>query len=129
MSLPAIAVVAEDLIWASRIVEAVGQAGARPVRISTTAALDELLAGGGPEGEPLAGAVVDLFARRVDAAGAIGRLVGSGVAVIAVAEHDDAAARAAARAAGAERVFSYNRFHREGGSLVRDWIDRRGERR
>ncbi len=126
MSLPAVAVVAEDLIWASRIVEAVRQADARPVRISTGAALDELLAGGGQDGDPLAGAVVDLFARRVDAAAAIGRLAGAGLPVIAVAEHDDAAARAAARAAGAERVYSYNRFHREGGTIVRDWLQRRG---
>lgn len=42
--------------------------------------------------------------------------------VIAVAQHDDQLTRKRALKAGAKRVFSYDKFFREGTHLVDDWL-------
>ena len=132
---------AEDLIWASRLIEAVRRAGATPVRLSSAqqlaialdaAALDEPT----PDHQErdvtapprVVGAIVDLFARRMDATAAIGRIAGARLPVIAVAEHDDLETRKRALDAGAQRVFSYNKFFTDGPRLVDAWLAAAGGR-
>jgi DNA-binding NarL/FixJ family response regulator len=126
---PAIAVLADDLIWATRLTEAVRRAGATPARVGSAADLAALLdprVGSAPDAGAdrprLRGAIVDLFARRYAGADAIAQLAAAGIPVIAVAEHDDTETRKAALAAGALRVFSYNLFFREGTALVERWL-------
>jgi hypothetical protein len=133
-------VVADDLIWASRLVEAVHRAGAAPVRLGSERDLAIALAASDPV-EPLpdgvdpdqavppravpprpVGAIVDLLGRRYDGVDAIGRLSAARVPVIAVAEHDDLATRKRALGAGARRVFSYAKFFTDGPSLVATWL-------
>ncbi len=126
---------AEDLIWASRLVEAVRRAGAVPVRLSSPRELDVALAAAElaepapdhAEPDPAApprvvGAIVDLFARRADATAAIARIAAARLPVIAVAEHDDRDLRKRALDAGALRVFSYNKFFTDGPRLVEAWL-------
>jgi hypothetical protein len=134
-------VLAEDLIWASRLMEAVRRTGAIPVRLSSDAQLTIALEAAALE-EPLpdhvepdpaapprvVGAIVDLFARRSDAIAAIGRISAARLPVIAVAEHDDLATRKRALEAGAGRVFSYNRFFTDGPRLVDAWLAAAGGR-
>jgi CBS domain-containing protein len=125
-------VLADDLIWGSRLVEAVRRAGAVPVRLATerelaialeAATLAEPGAGGDANAAPApVGAVVDLFARRYEGATAIRRIAEAHLPVIAVAEHDDLAARKRALDAGAKRVFSYAKFFSEGPRLVAEWL-------
>jgi len=132
-------VLADDLIWASRLIDAVRRAGGAPIRIGSERELVEALAAsppaddpadpadpGDPAGRPQpprpVGAIVDLMARRYDGVDAIGRLTGAGLPLIAVAEHDDLATRKRALDAGAQRVFSYNRFFTDGPSLVATWL-------
>ena len=74
------------------------------------------------------GAIVDLFLRRSDAAAAIARISAARLPVIAVAEHDDLETRKRALAAGALRVFSYNRFFTDGPRLVDAWLATTGGR-
>jgi hypothetical protein len=74
-------------------------------------------------GATLGGAIVDLAARRFDAVAAIGRLHASRLPVMAVAQHDDQLTRRRALAAGASRVFSYQKFFTDGTRLVEGWLD------
>jgi DNA-binding response OmpR family regulator len=116
-------VVADDLMWSTRIAEAVRRAGGRPVVLTTEAELAVALEAREVEDQDtLGGAIVDLAGRRFDAATAIARLRGARLPVLAVAQHDDQLTRRRALAAGASRVFSYGRFFSHGTRLVSGWL-------
>lgn len=125
-----VAVVADDLIWASRIVAAVQRAGATPVRmgsdedlaIALEAALAEEPDPSDPDPRRIVGAIVDLFGHRYDGVEAVKHVNAAGLPVIAVAQHDDQETRGLALDAGALRVFSYNKFFEDGPALVRRWL-------
>jgi len=70
----------------------------------------------------LSGAIVDLAGRQFDGVAAIASLRAARLAVIAVAQHDDQLTRRRALAAGASRVFSYNKFFTDGPRLVQAWL-------
>jgi DNA-binding NarL/FixJ family response regulator len=97
-------VVADDLIWASRLDAAVKRAGAQPVRDGGDAV------------------IVDLNGRAYDGIAAVAAAARSGTTVIAVAQHDDNATRRRALAAGARRVFSYNKMFSDGPAVVADLV-------
>lgn len=111
-------VAADDLIWASRLRGAVERAGAVPLGTSSAALMT------GPGGDPPRGAVVDLGLRRQDPIALIKALVAGGVAVIAVGQHEDLPLRKLALAAGAGRVFSYDKVFRDGPDVIRSWLER-----
>ncbi len=125
-----VAVVADDLIWASRIVAAVQRAGATPVRmgsdedlaIALEAVLTEEPDPSDPDPRRIVGAIVDLFGHRYDGVEAVKHVNAAGLPVIAVAQHDDQETRGLALDAGALRVFSYNKFFEDGPALVRRWL-------
>jgi hypothetical protein len=132
-------VLAEDLIWGSRLVEAVRRAGAAPVRLASQRELAVALAAADqaePAGDGTAdvrpprvvGAIVDLFSRLGDATAAVARVHAARLPVIAVAEHDDLETRKRALDAGALRVFSYNKFFADGPRLVGAWLAATEER-
>lgn len=124
------AVVADDLIWASRIVAAVQRAGATAVRMGSDdelalaleAALAEEPDPSDPDPRRIVGAIVDLFGHRYDGVEAVKHVKAAGLPVIAVAQHDDQETRGLALDAGALRVFSYNKFFEDGPTLVRRWL-------
>jgi hypothetical protein len=66
--------------------------------------------------------VVDLTARAYDGIAAIERASAAGLRVLGVAQHDDHATRAAARAAGAERVHAYRALSEQGPTLLAAWL-------
>ena len=133
-------VLADDLIWASRLIEAVRRAGGTPARLGTARDLEVALAAAtmdepvpdwaaDPSAPPrVVGAVVDLFARRYDGVAAVRAIAAVPLPVIAVAEHDDGEVRRAALDAGALRVFSYNKFFTDGPRLVDVWLSPNGGR-
>lgn len=96
--------VADDLIWASRLAAAVERAGARPVRDG---------------GEAV---IVDLSGRGYDGIAAIEAASDGGSTVIAIAQHDDVALRRRALTAGARRVFSYRKMFTDGPQVVADLV-------
>ena len=106
---PRVGVVADDLIWASRLAAAVERAGGGAVTVSRQ---DGLAAAG------VEAVLVDLGARRVDPLAILRAAADAGLPTLAVLQHDDAAGRRQARAAGATRVTSYNAFHQTGPRLV-----------
>ena len=112
-----VVVVADDLIWASRLVAAVERAGHAPVRVASLDALPAALASA--ERPCL---LVDLDGRAYDAIAAIGVARDAGSPVIAVGQHEDVALRKRALAAGAERVYSYGKFHTDGPAIVARWL-------
>ncbi len=110
-------------MWSTRIAEAVRRAGGAAVTLRTDAELAVALEAHELADEAtLAGAIVDVAARRFDAVTAIGRLRASRLPVMAVAQHDDQLTRRRALAAGASRVFSYQKFFSDGPRLVSGWL-------
>lgn len=127
------AVLADDLIWATRLVEAVKRAGGTAIRMSTEAQLataleaDSMAELGPDEADrAVVGVIVDLFGKRFDGIAAVERAAAARKPVIAVAQHDDLITRKRALSAGASRVFSYNKFFTDGPRLVQGWLARGG---
>lgn len=131
-----IAVLADDLIWASRLVAAVERVGARAARLATQEQLETVLAAdaeaepvprgsrGSQAGGPprLLGVIVDLGGRRYDGTAAVARVSAARLKVIAVAQHDDQLVRKRALEAGAQRVFSYAKLFTDGPRVIERWL-------
>jgi DNA-binding NarL/FixJ family response regulator len=118
-----VVVVADDLMWSSRLAEAVRRAGGTPVVLTSDTELAVALeAQDVGETPSLSAAVVDMATRRLDPVRAIERVTAARLPVIAVAQHDDQVTRRRAMAAGASRVFSYNKFFTDGTLLVERWL-------
>ena len=110
-------VLADDLIWATRLVGQLRTLGAAPVRTGTAAAFDAELASGGPTR-----AIIDLTARAYDGIAATGRASTAGLRVLCVGQHDDHVLRKAALAAGAERVYAYRKMFEDGHAALAAWL-------
>ncbi|MGH2466822.1 MAG: hypothetical protein ACRDGL_03715 [Candidatus Limnocylindrales bacterium] len=117
---PRILILADDLIWSSRLAAAAQHAGATVVAARSLAQLEAALA----DESALAGVVVDLGARRYDGVAAVQRAHEAGPSVLAVAQHDDVPLRKRALAAGADRVLSYNKMHADGPAVISRWLRR-----
>lgn len=115
-----VVVLADDLIWATRLAEALTAAGARPQRARRLADLERLLAPSGAVGF----AIVDLTARAYDGVEAVRLASGTGARVVAVGQHQDVALRRAAMAAGAERVYTYRALFEDGPRTLGAWLTR-----
>lgn len=108
-------VLAEDLIWQSRLVDQLRSVGAAPSRAKTGRELDREL-------NCADAMVVDLTARNYDPIASIERVARSGRPVIAVGQHDDLALRKRALAAGASRVYAYRKLFDDGPDTLRAWL-------
>lgn len=120
----AVIVLADDLIWATRLSDTLVAAGARPQRVRR---VEDLVTQLTPvDGSPEAGglAIIDLTARAYDGVEAIRAAAGTGARVVAVGQHDDVALRRAAIAAGAERVFTYRALFEGGPRALAIWLAR-----
>ena len=131
-------VLADDLIWATRLVGQLRTVGASPVRVGSidafAAALALPAAGAGADTDAVADAdvgadaarpghaVVDLTARTYDGLAAVRLAVAAGVRVLCVGQHDDRDIRRAALAAGAERVVAYRALFENGHALLAAWL-------
>lgn len=117
---PTVVVLADDLIWATRLSEAITAAGADPVRVRRLADLVPALSPNGAAAGRLA--IVDLTARAYDGIEAIRTAAGSGARVVAVGQHDDVELRRRALEAGAERVFTYRALFEHGPRILARWL-------
>ncbi len=106
-------VVADDLIWASRLTAAVGLAGAQSTTVRSATQLVARLAE-----QPGAAVIVDLGGRAYDGLEAVRLAAAAGNRVLAVGQHEDLELRRQALAAGARRVFSYNKLFSDGRRVV-----------
>jgi hypothetical protein len=110
-----VAVVADDLIWATRLADGVRAAGAVAVPVRFAGALADALA-------TADGVIVDLTARAYDGLAAVAAAAAAGVPAIAVGQHDDVAQWKAARAAGAGKVYAYRVLFEHGGRELGAWV-------
>lgn len=118
-------VLADDLIWVTRLVGQLRTLGADPVRVGSAAAFEAALADPAPagvEGARPTHAVLDLAARTYDGLAAARFAAASGLHVLCVGQHDDHAQRRAALAAGAERVFAYRKLFEDGHATLAAWL-------
>ena len=113
MTMPVL-IVADDLIWSSRLRAAVDRAGTTSVVVRSA---NELVTGlaGVPAETPV---IVDLNGRAYDGVDAVRAASQAGHTVLAVGQHEDLDLRRAALAAGARRVFSYNKLFSDGPNVV-----------
>ncbi len=110
-----VAIVADDLIWATRLAALVRAAGAEPIVCADTAALVAAL----PRVERV---LVDLTARRHDPLDAVRTAADGARPVLCVGQHDDHDARRAALGAGATRVLAYRKLATDGPETIRRWL-------
>lgn len=110
-----IAILADDLIWASRLDALVRGAGATPLPARSAAALDGLL----PDVDAV---IVDLTARAYDGVAAIAAARAADRPVLAVGQHDDRVLRRQALAAGAGRVHPYRLLFEDGPRKLGAWL-------
>ena len=108
-------VLADDLIWSTRLIEQVRAAGADAAPIRTLSALNQAL--------PAADAViVDLTARAYDGIVAVRRAADAGRRVLAVGQHDDVPLRKRALDAGADKVLAYQKLFNDGPATIAGWL-------
>lgn len=115
MAAPRVIVLADDLIWSTRLVSLLSALGADAVHARDDARFEAALLAGDR-------AVVDLTARAYDGVRAIERATARGLRVIAVAQHDDAPLRRRALESGAERVFAYRKLFDDGERTLGTWL-------
>ena len=113
---PRVVILADDLIWQTRLASVLETLGARVERTRTAAAFDAASAGA-------AFAIVDLTARAYQPIPSIEIASARGLRVLGVGQHDDLAQRKAALDAGAERVFAYRKLFEDGPATLRAWLE------
>ena len=109
------AILADDLIWATRLADLVRGADAVALPVRSAAALEAAL----PDVDRV---VVDLTARAYDGVAAIALAHAAGRPVLAVGQHDDVNLRHRALAAGADRVHPYRRLFEDGHRQLAAWL-------
>ena len=118
-------VLADDLIWATRLVGQLRTLGANPVRVGSAGAFAAAIGGdlpAAPAGGRPARAVVDLTARAYDGIAAVRLAAAAGLRVLCVGQHDDGASRRAALDAGADAVFAYRTLFENGHAKLAAWL-------
>jgi hypothetical protein len=120
-----VVVLADDLIWATRLVGQLRTLGVSPIRVASAdafAAAVGLDLSAGPSGGRPTHALVDLTARAYDGIAAVRLATAAGLRVLCVGQHDDAASRRAALEAGAESVFAYRTLFENGHAKLAAWL-------
>ncbi len=114
-----VVVVADDLIWSSRLRAAVERAGSSALTVQSPDGVTQAL-----ESAPTAAPViVDLNGRTYDGVEVVRVAAASGRAVLAVGQHEDLELRKKALDAGARRVFSYNKLFSDGPAVVTSLLE------
>lgn len=112
-----IVVLADDLIWSTRLAGHVRTAGGQPVTVRTAPAFMAALAEPG-----LGGAIVDLTSLAYDGLASIAAARDAGVPILAVGQHDDHVLRRNALAVGADRVLAYRKLFEDGPATIARWL-------
>jgi DNA-binding response OmpR family regulator len=110
-----ILVLADDLIWSTRLVGHLRAAGLEAVPARSADSFRSGLAG-------VSGAIVDLTSRAYDGLAAIAAARDAGVPVLAVGQHDDHVLRRNALAVGADRVLAYRKLFDDGPATITRWL-------
>jgi DNA-binding response OmpR family regulator len=112
-----VAVLADDLIWSTRLADGLRSAGAEPLVARSLAGFRTHLDDPGVER-----VVVDLTARAYDGIAALEGARAAGRRALAVGQHDDHDLRRRALAAGADRVYAYRKLFEDGPRTLAGWL-------
>jgi phage terminase large subunit-like protein len=118
---PRLLVLADDLIWATRLEGQGRTLGASVQRFTTTQPLIAALAA-----EPATPAdlvAIDATARAYDAEAAVRAVAATGARVLALVQHDDPEGRASLIAAGAARAMPYRALFERGHGILAGLLD------
>jgi DNA-binding response OmpR family regulator len=110
-----VAILADDLIWGTRLAGQVQAAGAEPLPARESASFAVAL-------QTATLAIVDLTSRTYDGVDAVKQATAGGARVLAVGQHDDQELRKRALAAGAERVYAYRKLFEDGPRTLQAWL-------
>jgi DNA-binding response OmpR family regulator len=110
-----VAVLADDLIWSTRLTDALRSVGAEPAPVRSLSGLAATLAS-------VDRVIVDLTARAYDGVAAIETARAARRPVLAVGQHDDHDLRRRALAAGADRVYAYRKLFEDGPRTLAAWL-------
>jgi hypothetical protein len=113
---PSVVILADDVIWATRLWKSVQAAGGLPKGARRVDVLEGLIEAGARL------AIVDLTARGYEPVDAVAAAVAAGARVLAVGQHDDVELRKLAIAAGAERVYAYRKLFEDGPAVLAGWL-------
>lgn len=116
---PRILVLADDLIWSTRLAGLVRGAGAEALLVARLAAFEAGLADADR-------ALIDLTARAYDGLAAVERAAAAGLPVVCVGQHDDHDLRRRALAAGASRAYAYRKLFEDGPATIAAWLHEPG---
>lgn len=115
MNASTVAILADDLIWSTRLVGLVQAAGYRALAVRDLAGLVEALT-------DVEAVIVDLTARAYDGIAATEVAHHSGHPVLCVGQHDDVDLRKRAMEAGATRVVTYRVLFDRGPKTLSTWL-------
>ena len=121
MTAPRLLVLADDLIWATRLEGQGRTLGATVQRFTTTEPLIAALAAN--PATPTDLVAVDATARAYDAEAAVRAVVATGARVLALVQHDDPEGRASLIAAGAVRAMPYRALFERGHAILAGLLD------
>jgi DNA-binding response OmpR family regulator len=114
-----VVVVADDLIWSSRLRAAVERTGSLALTVQSADGVTKALESA-PASAPV---IVDLNGRTYDGVEVVRAAAASGRSVLAVGQHEDLELRKKALDAGARRVFSYNKLFSDGPAVVASLLE------
>jgi hypothetical protein len=121
VSAPRLFVLADDLIWATRIEGQGRTLGALVVRHSTLDGLTAALAGSTAAPHDLV--AIDATSRSYAPADAVARATAAGWRVLALVQHDDPTTRTALITAGAARAMPYRALFERGHAILAEMLD------
>jgi DNA-binding response OmpR family regulator len=112
---PSVAILADDLMWSTRLSRAVSDAGGMPLVIRDLPELAKVLG-------DVSYVIVDLTARAYEGVAAVEIAAHGQNHVLAVGQHDDAELRRRALEAGAEQVYPYRLLFERGPDTLAKWF-------
>jgi hypothetical protein len=118
---PRLLVLADDLIWATRLEGQGRTLGADVQRFTTSAPLLAALAAHPATSNDLV--AIDASARAYDAEAAVQEVAATGARVLALVQHDDPEGRASLVAAGAVRAMPYRALFERGHAILAGLLD------
>ena len=121
MTAPRLLVLADDLIWATRLEGQGRTLGAEVQRFTTPAPLLAVLAT--HPATPTDLVAIDATARAYDAEVAVREASATGARVLALVQHDDPEGRASLIAAGAVRAMPYRALFERGHAILAGLLD------
>ena len=121
MTAPRLLVLADDLIWSTRLEGQGRTLGATVQRFTTTQPLMTALAA--EPATPTDLVAIDATARAYDPEAAVRAVAATGARVLALVQHDDPEGRASLIAAGAVRAMPYRALFERGHAILAGLLD------